>query len=227
MSESEEHLFYKQVLDHGYVRCVDFLGNDLRVSNAARICQEEWRGEQDVKLINHLYKNKHTTPFEHVVITFEVMAPIFVFRQWHRHRTQSYNEMSARYTELPERYYVPQVSDIGLQSKKNHQSRVQDAENNNAVRLRNIIDMSCSAAFEQYRVLLNDGCPRELARSVLPMSTYSKMYATVNLWNLFHFLTLRCDPHAQYEIRVYAEAMADMLQVIVPTCYAVWKETQP
>lgn len=213
------------LLNHGYIKYIDHMGDDLRVSNAARICQEEWRGDKDVKLINHLYSERHTSPFEHVVFTFEVMAPIVVFRQWHRHRTQSYNEMSARYEELPELFYVPTIEVIGTQSKKNHQSREQDRVNENASTIAAVIHSAQADAFHTYHGLLKMGCPRELARIPLPFGTYSKMYATVNLHNLFHFLTLRLSPHAQYEIRVYADAMAQIISGHVPHSFKAWNES--
>ena len=213
------------VLDHGYVKYIDHMGDDLRVSNAARVCQEEWRGDQDLKLINHLYKERHTSPFEHVIFTFEVMAPIFVFRQWHRHRVWKFNEISARYQELPEVYYVPVMDSVGMQSKKNHQSREQDQDNENAAQIVSAVRRAQSNAFSEYHKLLEMGCPRELARAVLPVGTYSKMYATIDLHNLFRFLTLRLNPHAQYEIRVYAEAMAEIVAGFVPHCFSAWLES--
>src|ERR1700731_816563 len=181
-------------LDFGFVRLVDSMGSDLSVVRAARVSYDAaWRAGEDQgsdeKLIHFLWKNNHTTPFEAVTFSFEVKAPIFVFRQWHRHRTWSYNELSARYRELPEEFYVPRVADIGVQSSSNKQARVMDNGETMEARLANIaINKHCHEAFVVYRKMLADGIPRELARSVLPFATYSHMFATVNLLNLLKFL---------------------------------------
>lgn len=214
------------VLDHGFVRLVDHMGNDLSVVRSARVSYAAaWRAGvdegSDARLINYLWKNKHTTPFESVTFTFEVYAPIFVFRQWHRHRTQSFNELSARYRELPEKYYVPSADVVGKQSTDNKQARDLSVVGDQSIS--SIIDTSCAAAFETYRVLLAQGCPRELARTVLPVATYSHMFATMNLLNLFRFMTLRCHPHAQWEIRQYAVAMRDLIKPIVPVSLMAWE----
>ncbi len=225
----------KGLLDHGYVRLVDSMGSDLSVVRAARVSYDAaWRAGQDqgsdFKLINYLWNHNHSTPFEAVTFTFEVMAPIFVFRQWHRHRTQTYNELSARYKELPEVYYKPSLEDIGVQSKDNKQMRTDwvpdESDPLYHQRLAELeeYDSHCMAAFELYRKLLASGWPRELARGVLPMCTYSHMFCTMNLLNLLKFLTLRCDPHAQKEIRVYADAMRDLAREIVPVCIDAWEK---
>jgi thymidylate synthase (FAD) len=213
------------VLDHGFVRLVDHMGSDLSVVRAARVSHDAaWRaGEdagKDAKLIRYLWKHHHTSPFEAVVFTFEVMAPIFVLRQWHRHRTWSFNEVSARYTELPEAFYVPKAEHVGTQSKDNKQGR--DLDTRDAISP-DIIRASCEKSFHTYRMLIADGVPRELARSVLPLATYSHMFATVNLLNLLKFCTLRSDAHAQYEIRVYSDAMITLVKPIVPVCVQAWE----
>lgn len=220
------------VLDHGFVRLVDHMGNDLSVVRAARVSYDAaWRAgedeKSDEKLINYLWKNKHTTPFESVTFTFEVFAPIFVFRQWHRHRTISVNELSARYKELPEVYYIPSPEIVGTQAIKNKQGReIINDEEILAIRANECsqLDYACKRSFETYRKLLASGWPRELARSVLPVNTYSHMFVTTNLLNLLKFLTLRCDSHAQYEIRVYADAMRELIRPIVPVCVAAWEK---
>lgn len=219
----------KQVLDHGLVRLVDHMGNDLSIVRAARVSYDaDWRtGEdegKDEKLIAYLMKNHHTSPFEAVTFTFEVKAPLFVFRQWHRHRTWSYNEVSARYSELPEEFYVPELSDITHQSESNKQMRTSQ-QHDNALLMQSYMRKSMIDAFALYKELLAQGCPRELARGVLPTSTYSRMFATVDLHNLFHFLRLRLHEHAQKEIRVYAEAMLELVEPIVPYAVAAFKET--
>jgi len=228
------------VLDHGFVRLIDSMGDDLAVVRSARVSYDAaWRAGEDNgsdrRLINYLWKNRHTTPFESVTFTFEVKAPIFVFRQWHRHRTFSYNELSARYRELPEEFYVPDIDIVGIQSTVNKQGRTVDTgdgsmtgpQRHEFVRQRGLqvgkLRDICEQAFETYRMLLSNGWPRELARSVLPVATYSHMFCTANLLNLMKFLTLRCDSHAQYEIRVYADAMRELIRPIVPVCVAAWE----
>lgn len=220
------------VLDHGFVRLVDSMGSDLSISRAARVSYDAaWRAGEDegsdARLIRYLWKNKHTSPFESVEFQFEVRAPIFVFRQWHRHRTWSFNELSARYRELPEEYYVPAAELIGKQSSDNKQAREIYASDDEfeAADLASIeIDRSCQESFRAYRLLLARGIPRELARSVLPVATYSHMFAKVDLRNLLHFLDLRIHPHAQFEIRVYAEAMLELVRPIVPVAIKAWEE---
>jgi len=218
-----------KVLDHGLVRLVDHMGNDLSIVRAARVSYDaDWStGEdegKDEKLIAYLMKNHHTSPFEAVTFTFEVKAPLFVFRQWHRHRTWSYNEVSARYSELPEEFYIPELSDITHQSTSNKQMRTSE-QHDNALLMQSYMRKSMMDAFALYKELLAQGCPRELARAVLPTSTYSRMFATVDLHNLFHFLRLRLHEHAQKEIRVYAEAMLELVEPIVPYAVAAFKET--
>jgi thymidylate synthase (FAD) len=218
------------VLDHGFVRLVDSMGNDLSVVRAARVSYEAaWRAGEDqgsdIRLINYLWTHHHTTPFEAVTFTFEVKAPIFVLRQWHRHRTWSYNELSARYRELPEEFYVPAPEMIGEQATANKQGR-QAGDPELLPRRQTqveIIRQHMEATFSEYRALLACGWPRELARSILPVATYSHMFATVDLLNLLKFLTLRCDAHAQYEIRVYADAMRELARAVAPVCVSAWE----
>lgn len=220
----------KKVLDHGYVRLVDSMGGDLSIVRSARVSYDaEWRaGEdsgKDAKLINYLWKHRHTSPFESVQFTFEVKAPIFVLRQWHRHRTWSYNEISARYSELPEEYYVPELSQITTQSKDNKQMRTME-QHPQASNIQQFIEYSSHLSHKEYKNLIEMGCPREIARSVLPVGTYSHMFASVDLANLFKFLDLRLHEHAQYEIRVYAEAMLELIEPIVPEAVKAWKENR-
>lgn len=220
------------VLDHGFVRLVDSMGGDLSVVRAARVSYDAaWRAGEDqgsdARLINYLWKNAHTSPFEAVTLTFEVKAPIFVFRQWHRHRTWSYNELSARYRPLPEEFYLPDPALIGEQSKDNKQARIVSG-GNLVQREREVerLKLVCQDAFRIYEQLLEAGWPRELARSVLPVNTYSQMFATVDLLNLLKFLTLRVHEHAQYEIRVYAEAMRELAREIAPVCIEAWESNR-
>tara|TARA_R110000772_G_scaffold267971_3_gene393592 strand:+ start:29287 stop:29973 length:687 start_codon:yes stop_codon:yes gene_type:complete len=222
-----------KVLDHGYVHLVDHMGTDLSVVRSARVSYDaDWRtGEdegKDEKLINYLMTNRHTTPFESVTFTFEVKAPIFVIRQWHRHRTWAYNEISARYAELPEEYYIPELEQVGTQSKSNKQMREIAADagisEQDLVFLADLQGHS-KKGFELYRFHIEGGVPRELARLFLGLNTYSKMFATVNLHNLLHFLRLRLHSHAQHEIKVYAQAMLRLIEPIVPVSAAAFVES--
>ncbi len=215
------------VLDHGFVRLVDHMGSDLSVVRAARVSYDaDWRAGEDQggddRLIRYLWRNHHTTPFEAVTFTFEVYAPIFIFRQWHRHRTWSFNELSARYRELPEVFYVPAPEVIGQQSASSKQARDLTANPDDVASEQ--IREACAAAFQNYRILLDRGVPREIARSVLPLATYSHMFATVNLLNLMNFLTLRSHAHAQWEIQQYAAAMQRLAATISPVSIAAWGE---
>ena len=204
-----------KVLDNGYVQYVDHMGKDLSIVRSARVSYDGKGKSTDEGLINYLRKNKHNTPFESCAVTFEVKLPIFVTRQWNRHRTQSYNEISARYTELPREFYVPYLDQITTQSKDNKQMRTDD-QNPNAKEILNRVGANNVDCFDEYDELIELGCPRELARSVLPVGTYTKMFATANLHNWFNFLRERLHPHAQYEIRVYAEAILEMLKELYP-----------
>lgn len=215
-------------LDHGFVRLVDYMGNDLSIVRNARVSYDaEWRAGNDTgsdaRLINYLYKNGHNTPFEAVTVTFDVKAPIFVLRQWHRHRTQSYNELSARYRALPAEFYIPEREQITMQSKDNKQMRT-DEVHPDAEKFQDWLRIQNEHAFATYQKMLELGCPRELARTILPLGTYSHMFATANLNNWFKFLAERLHPHAQYEIRVYAEAILQSLEVIAPVAVAAFKK---
>jgi thymidylate synthase (FAD) len=218
------------VLDHGFVRLVDSMGSDLSIVRAARVSHDaDWRAGNDTgsdaRLIRYLWTHKHTTPFEAVEFQFEVKAPIFVLRQWHRHRTHSYNEVSARYTELPEEVYMPDPRMVGRQSKSNRQARdLEEGDVERAAVMVTAMRKNAGAAFSLYHWLLKEGMPRELARSVLPQGVYSRMFDKVDLRNLFHFIDLRGDPHAQYEIRVYADALLKLIEPIVPVAVAAFQE---
>lgn len=219
-----------KLLDHGHVRLVDHMGSDLSVVRSARVSYDaEWRAGEDEgkdgKLIHYLMKNRHTSPFESVNFTFDVKAPIFVFRQWHRHRTWAYSEISARYSELPAEFYVPAVDKITMQSTSNKQMRT-DEQHPQAADIQSVIREACQRSHYAYSLMLQVGAPRELARGVLSVNTYSHMFASVDLHNLFHFLKLRLHPHAQYEIRVYAEAMLALIRPLVPVCVAAFEQYQ-
>lgn len=193
------------------------------VRNARTSYNADWRenksqseSKSDERLINYLYEHDHTTPFEAMVFTFEVQAPIFVFRQWHRHRTWSYNEVSARYTELPDLFYIPDADQVRAQSKKNKQGRDEEMDPRSVERFRQQLIEESAAQYSSYQFWLQQGLARELARVFLPLNIYSRMFATVDLHNLFHFLELRLDEHAQYEIRVYAEALRTLVASVCP-----------
>lgn len=220
------------VLDHGFVRLVDHMGSDLSIVRNARVSYDaEWRAGEDegsdAKLIRYLMNNGHNTPFESVTLTFEVKAPIFVIRQWHRHRTQSYNELSARYRKLPAEFYIPELENVGIQSKDNKQMRdiaemAKDVESSlELMRKHN------EASFQLYDILLKKEIPRELARTVLPLGTYTHMFATMNLHNLYRFLSERLHEHAQWEIQQYAKAMLELIEPIVPVATAAFKGSLP
>lgn len=219
----------KYVLDHGYVRLVDRMGTDLSAVRAARVSYDgdDKTGNDpiaDAKLLRYMIMNNHTSPFESVVFTFEVKAPIFVYRQWHRHRTWSYNELSARYAKLDEGFYVPSPEVIGVQSAKDKQARDIDAlMGPKHIAQSQIIRGQSEQAIRIYMQLLEGGVPRELARSVLPVNVYSRMYATVDLHNLMHFLFLRTNMHAQWEIRQYAKAIWEIVQPFVPTTMGAFR----
>jgi len=165
----------------------------------------------------------NSTPFEAVTFTWELKSPIFVFRQLHRHRTQSISEISARYCELPEEYYIPEVSQITHQHSSNKQMR-DDVEHLEAIHIQDIISTSCQRAFYDYHHLLKMGTPRELARTVLPVGTYSRMFTTMNLHNFMHMAGLRLHEHAQYEVQVFVQAMLDLIEPIVPHSIAAFKK---
>lgn len=227
-SREEENVTALDLLDHGYIKLVDYMGGDEKVVASARVsyAKDTAAGAPsgDERLIRYLWKNRHTSPFEHVVFSFEVQAPIFVMRQWHRHRTQSYNEVSARYTEIEGLFFVPDPATIGVQSKSSKQARETSEPHPYAQSLSETIDATNRSAYRIYKMLLDHQVPRELARVVLPQSMYTRMFATVNLWNLFHFIELRDHAHAQHEIRAYAKAALDLIRPVVPVCVQVFEE---
>ena len=216
------------VLDHGVIALVESMGSDLSIVRNARVSYAaEWRsGEdagKDAKLIDYLIKNHHTSPLESVTFTFEVKAPIFVFRQLMRHRTFSFNEISARYSELPEEFYVPEIEQITTQHSSNKQMRT-DTQHIHAAHWADVIRYNNHAAFIIYRNMIADGVPRELARTVLPVATYSHLFMTVNLHNLLKFISLRSHSHSQYEIRVFSDAILEIIKGICPIAVASFEK---
>lgn len=224
--EPNDESRFVRVLDHGFVRLVDSMGGDTSIVRSARVSYDAaWRAGEDegsdTRLIRYLWNHGHTTPFEAVTLTFEVYAPIFVLRQWHRHRTWSFNELSGRYRQLPDTYYVPSPHEIGVQSTDNKQVRLLDDSPN--FEAQTAIENACYASFRQYEKLIADGVPRELARIVLPLATYSHMFATVNLLNLFKFIRLRDHDHAQREIRAYAQGLLQLTRQVAPVAVSTFE----
>jgi thymidylate synthase (FAD) len=203
------------VLDHGYVRYIDHMGSDERICEAARISYKSpSKGkEQDQKLINYLWKNKHTSPFEMIKLTVNIKLPIFVMRQYVRHRMQNLNEVSARYTELPNEFYIPTV--WRKQDEKNKQSSVFANELDHKS-FTYVLEASCKSAYQTYQYLLEKGVAREMARMVLPLNIYTEIYACWDMKNLLHFITLRDDSHAQQEIQEYGKVVKAMCKELFP-----------
>lgn len=225
---------FESVLDHGYVRVIEWWGggdakdgNECGVIEAARqSTQGSFRGwEQDQRLLTFLYEHKHMTPFEFAGMTLEIKAPIMVFREWHRHRTQSYNEASARYAPLPDENYVPSLSRVMRSDNYKRTEEIVLTEER-AESWREAVKLIYSICEQQYQNGLQAGIPRELARLILPVGRYSKMRATANLRNWLQFLTLRCDPAAQEEIRLYANVVADMVEKLFPKTHELWLQNR-
>lgn len=215
-----------KVLDHGFIRLIDYMGNDAAVVQAARVSYGKGTktNREDAGLINYLMRNKHTTPFEMAEIKFHVKLPIFVARQWIRHRTGSFNEYSGRYSIMDKDFYVPSHENLGLQSTSNKQGRGGQLGGSLAVQVIDNIWQHSKQAYTLYTNLLDEGVSRELSRMALPINYYSQWYWKVDLKNLLDFLNLRTDPHAQYEIRVYADEIAKIVQKWVPAVYAAYEE---
>src|SRR5436309_54006 len=192
------------VLDHGFVRLVDYLGGDSRIVAAARVSYGPGTKtiREDAALINYLMSNKHTSPFEQVILTFHAKMPIFVARQWVRHRTARLNEVSGRYSVMPDEFYLPEAEQIGKQNKRNRQGRgPEELPPEHQERVLEILKRDQVSAYASYEELLGHEIARELARINLPLSLYTQWYWQIDLHNLLHFLRLRLDSHAQYEIR--------------------------
>lgn len=220
------------VLDHGFIELIETMGNDVSIVRNARHSYDsaDQAGkdpEKDAKLIKYLLNHGHNTPFESVTLTFLIKAPLFVIRQWQRHRTQSYNEVSARYRQLSEEFYIPLGRTVGVQSKDNKQMRdiVNRDDSEELAHMLNAMEMHNKDAFRLYRHLLSQNMPRELARTVLPLGTYTHFYATANLHNFFKFLGERLHEHAQWEIQQYAQAMLTLIEPIVPAATKAFKDS--
>jgi thymidylate synthase (FAD) len=208
-----------KVLDRGFVRLVDHMGTDLSIVNAARVSfgkRKETFDDKDAQLIGYLADHEHTSPFRHTALTFHVKAPIFVFRQWMKHRIASeFNELSGRYVEFPkDEFYVPEV--FRLQAKVNKQgSEGELPEGSRAEALEAYLD-ACRNSVEQYRRMIGLGVCREQARCVLPLGLYSEVYWTASLQSAAHFIRLRTDGHAQWEIQQYAHAVQAQVAALFP-----------
>ncbi|MEO1952404.1 FAD-dependent thymidylate synthase, partial [Thioclava sp.] len=222
-----------EVLDHGVVRVIDYMGDDNAIVQAARVSYG--RGTKtvnsDAGLIRYLMRHWHSTPFEMCEVKFHVKLPVFVARQWIRHRTANVNEYSARYSILDREFYIPEASQLAAQSSQNHQGRGQVLEGAEAARVLDILRDDAMRAYDHYEDMLTpdedagkQGLARELARMNLPTNIYTQWYWKVDLHNLFHFLRLRADSHAQYEIRVYAETMCDIVKDWVPAAYSAFED---
>ena len=227
--EAAEAILDKEypVLDHGFVRLVDYLGSDERIVQSARVSYgagtKSYR--QDKGLIAYLLRNDHTSPFEQVNFTFHIKMPIFVARQWIRHRTARVNEISGRYSVMESEHYLPARDQINLQSEDNKQGRAAEAGSDEvADTVLSILAADQKRSYESYEALLEMGIARELSRINLPLSLYTEWYWQMDLHNLFHFLRLRLDAHAQYEIRVYAQVILDIIRVVCPMAVEAFEQ---
>ncbi|MGN7618637.1 MAG: FAD-dependent thymidylate synthase [Ehrlichia sp.] len=223
-----EGILYKEykVLDKGFVRLVDYMGSDESIVQAARISYG--RGtksvSQDAALINYLMRHSHTTPFEMCEIKFHIKLPIFVARQWVRHRTANVNEYSARYSVLDHEFYVPECDQIAKQSEDNAQGRGVSLSDEDARYVANLLTNDSNMVYETYNKFLEKGVSREISRVNLTLNYYTEWYWKIDLHNLLHFLKLRSETNAQYEIRAYAKTILDIVKVWVPLTYAAFTE---
>ncbi len=227
------------VLDHGFIRVVDYMGDDSSIVQAARVSYGKGtkKSFQDEGLINYLMRHRHTTPFEMCEIKFHIKLPIFIARQWIRHRTASVNEYSARYSILSNEFYVPKKINLSPQSKTNNQGRSSDIlPDKEADKVLSILKQDAKNCYNHYVKMMNEdeegniidknnvGITRELARMNLTLNHYTEWYWKINLHNLLHFLVLRTESHAQYEIRVYAETIQNIVKAWVPFAFKAFKE---
>ncbi|MGI0133172.1 MAG: FAD-dependent thymidylate synthase [Thermoplasmata archaeon] len=211
---------------HGYVVLVDYMGSDAAIVQAARVSYG--MGTKSVRddrgLIRYLMRHRHTTPFEMVEFKFLVRLPIYVARQWIRHRTANVNEVSARYSVLPDEFDLPPLEDIRRQSRRNRQGRDEVLPREVSERFRGDLERVTRDAYDAYVRALDAGVARETARLVLPLATYTEWYWKIDLHNLLHFLSLRLDPHAQEEIRSYAAELGKLTRVVCPVAYEAFEE---
>ncbi len=207
------------VLDKGFVRLVDYLGSDQRIVQSARVSYGEGTKtvRQDAALIDYLLRHQHTSPFEQVVFTFHVKMPIFVARQWVRHRMGRMNEVSGRYSVMKDEFYVPDSGCVCGQSTNNRQGRADEPlPHDEAEKVRASLEQGQQDAYKAYSDMVESGLARELSRINLPLALYTEFYWQMDLHNLFHFLKLRLDSHAQYEIREYANVLLSIVHTVCP-----------
>lgn len=232
VSSELEKILYEplELLDHGFVRVIDYMGTDAAITQAARVSYGKGTKtpQSDTTLINYLMRHSHTSPFEMCEIKLHIKAPIFVLRQWLRHRTANVNEYSGRYSIMEDSYYVPENEYLRHQCKHNKQGRGATMSEELTAEAATLIKSTSDQAFTNYHKMLSlggsdedkeRGLSREIARMVLPLNTYSELYWKIDLHNLLHFVSLRATSHAQYEIRVYAEKILDIVKSWVPKVY--------
>ncbi|MBM7066878.1 FAD-dependent thymidylate synthase [Actibacterium sp. 188UL27-1] len=227
----EAHLYTAHpVLDHGFVRVVDYMGDDSAIVQAARVSYGAGTKHvsNDQGLIRYLMRHWHSTPFEMCEVKLHVKLPVFVARQWIRHRTANVNEYSARYSILDREFYIPAPDQLAAQSTVNNQGRGEVLTGDEAARVLDMLKGDATRSYDHYEAMLNtegqQGLARELARMNLPANVYTQWYWKVDLHNLFHFLRLRADAHAQYEIRVYAETICNLVANWVPAAYSAFED---
>ena len=227
-----------EVLDHGFVRVIDYMGDDSSVVQSARVSYGKGTKKisNDKGLIKYLMRHRHSTPFEMCEIKFHIKLPIFIARQWIRHRTANVNEYSARYSILDKEFYIPSAKNLAAQSQINNQGRGDALTDDEASNVIQILKNDAEQTYANYETLLNEnssggvldegksGIARELARMNLTLNTYTQWYWKIDLNNLLHFLALRADDHAQYEIRVYADVMLDLVKKWVPLTYEAFED---
>lgn len=234
-----EEMLYEviPVLNYGFIRVVDYMGDDAAIVQAARVSYGKGtkKVNEDQGLINYLIRHRHSTPFEMCELKLHVKLPIFVARQWIRHRTANINEYSARYSILDNEFYIPELQHLAVQSTANHQGRGDVLDGEDAFRVLEMLRQDALQSYRHYQELLNEdengnplvegrpGLARELARINLPVSFYTQWYWKIDLHNLMHFLSLRGDEHAQYEIRAYADAIIKVLEKWVPLTYQAYQ----
>lgn len=232
VSEGMEARLYHAhpVLDHGFVRVIDYMGDDAAIVQAARVSYGAGTRhvQNDEGLIRYLMRHWHSTPFEMCEVKLHVKLPVFVARQWIRHRTANVNEYSARYSILDREFYIPEPAQLAAQSTVNNQGRGAVLDGPEATRVLEVLKRDAAQCYDDYEAMLSQdgqqGLARELARMNLPMNIYTQWYWKTDLHNLFHFLRLRADPHAQYEIRVYAETIAACVRDWVPLAFAAFED---
>ncbi len=229
----EENLYLiHKVLDHGFVRVIDYMGNDTSIVQAARVSYGEGtkKSRDDKSLIFYLMRHWHSTPFEMCEIKLHVKLPVFVARQWIRHRTANVNEYSARYSILDNEFYIPKSENLASQSSSNNQGRGDVLEGEEAKKVIQILKSDSLRSYKSYEKMLSKenkkGLARELARMNLPTNIYTQWYWKTDLHNLFNFIRLRNDLHAQYEIRVYAEKIAELVKKWVPFAFEAFEQYQ-